>query len=62
MKIIKYNYHTQANHGTADKPKMVDVITPVKIECFSEESFQENLEMVKKEAYNGEYTIEEKEE
>lgn len=59
MKIIKYVICTQANHGTEKQPRFVNTFSKVEIECPTEEILKENLEIAKKEAYNGEYTVEE---
>lgn len=53
MKILKYNLCTRVNHGTADEPKIEEVLRPVTM------GWNEiNEEIAKREAYNGEYTIE----
>ena len=53
MKIIKYNFCTRVNHGTTENPDWEEILSPVKM-SWSEA----NEEIAKKEAYNGEYTIE----
>lgn len=54
MKWIKYNFlSTKVNHGTEEAPEWEDVI--IKKEVGWNEA---NEEIAKKEAYNGEYTIE----
>lgn len=53
MKIIKYNLCTKVNYGTEAKPKWEEILTPVQM-GWSEA----NEEIAKREAYNGEYTIE----
>jgi len=53
MKVLKYNLCTKVNRGTKEEPKWEDVLTPV-IMGWNEI----NEEIAKKEAYNGEYTIE----
>ena len=53
MKILKYNLCTKVNHGTEEVPVWVDILTPVTM------GWNElNEETAKREAYNGEYTIE----
>lgn len=53
MKIIKYNLCTIINHGTEEEPKIAEILSPVTM------GWNEvNEEIAKKEAYNGEYTIE----
>lgn len=53
MKIIKYNICHEANFGTEENPQMQEVLFPVTL------GWNEvNEEIAKKEAYNGEYTIE----
>ena len=53
MKILKYNLCTCVNHGTEEKPKIVEILSPVEM-GWSEA----NEEIAKAEACNGEYTIE----
>lgn len=53
MKILKYNLCTKVNRGTEEKPQIEEIITPVSM-GYSEA----NEEIAKREAYNGEYTIE----
>lgn len=54
MKAIKYQLCTEVNHGTEDEPKIEQVFSAATL-GWSED----NEELAKKEAYNGEYTIEE---
>lgn len=53
MKIIKYNICHMANHGTEENPQMQEVLFPVEMGWN-----EANEEIAKKEAHNGEYTIE----
>ena len=53
MKAIKYQLCTEVNHGTEDKPDIQQVFSAVTL-GWSEG----NEKIAKKEAYNGEYTIE----
>lgn len=53
MKIVKYQFSTPVNRGTADDPK-IETILATKFLPYSENC----VELAKKEAYNGEYTIE----
>lgn len=54
MKIIKYNFLSyRVNHGTEETPNWEDVLLPVEMTWN-----KANEEIAKKEAYNGEYTIE----
>ena len=53
MKILKYNLCTCVNHGTEEEPKIEEIMFPITI-GWSEA----NEEIAKREAYNGEYTIE----
>ena len=53
MKIIKYNLCTKVNHGTEEEPQIEEIISPVAM-GWSKAS----EEIAKREAYNGEYTIE----
>lgn len=52
-KILKYNLCTLVNCGTAEEPKTEEILSPV-IMGWNEA----NEEIAKREAYNGEYTIE----
>ena len=53
MKVIKYNLATQVNCGTAEKPNYITALSEVAM------GWNEvNEEIAKREAYNGEYTIE----
>lgn len=53
MKILKYNLCTTINHGTEEEPKIEEILSPVTM------GWNEvNEEIAKKEAYKGEYTIE----
>lgn len=54
MKVIKYNLCTPVNHGTEEKPDIEEVLSAVKMEWS-----EANEEIAKREAHNGEYTIEE---
>lgn len=58
MKIIKYKFLScQINRGTEEKPEYENVILDKEIRC--EEAYLEfNEEIAKREAFNGEYTIE----
>lgn len=52
-KVIKYKIHSSVNYGTEEEPLFEDVFTPKTL------PWSERAEMVaKREAYNGEYTIE----
>ena len=53
MKIIKYQLCTEINRGTEEQPNIEQVFSGVSI-GWSES----NEEIAKREAYNGEYTIE----
>lgn len=58
MKIIKYNFLScRINHGTEETPEYEDVILLKEIRCTAE-NLEANEAIAKKEAYNGEYTIE----
>lgn len=53
MKVLKYRLMTEVNHGTEEYPDIQQI--------FSDVSFgwsEANEELAKREAYNGEYTIE----
>ena len=53
MKILKYNLCTKVNHGTEEDPEIVEILSPVTMGWN-----EANEEIAKKEAYNGDYTIE----
>lgn len=53
MKVLKYNLCTIINHGTEEEPQIEEIMPTVTI-GWSES----NEEIAKREAYNGEYTIE----
>ena len=52
MKVLKYNLCTRVNHGTAESPVWENILAPV-VMGWNEV----NEETAKREAYNGEYTI-----
>ena len=53
MKVIKYNLCTRVNFGTERKPVWGDALSPVEMGWNPA-----NEEIAKREAYNGEYAIE----
>ena len=53
MKVIKYNLRTEVNHGSEEKPDILETLHPV-VMGWSEA----NEAIAAKEAYNGEYTVE----
>lgn len=53
MKIIKYKLCTRVNHGTAEAPEWVDILSDVTMGWN-----EANEAIAQQEAYNGEYTIE----
>lgn len=53
MKYLKYQYCVKINHGTEENPSYEDVLYD-KVTGWNEA----NEEIAKREAYNGEYTIE----
>lgn len=53
MKELKYNIYIKVNHGTEEEPQIVESLTPVTMGWN-----EANEEIAKREAYNGEYTIE----
>lgn len=53
MKIIKYQLCTEVNRGTEQEPEIEQIFTAVSL-GWSEA----NEKIAKREAYNGEYTIE----
>ena len=57
MKIIKYQTCNRVNRGTEAEPAWEDVLYPVEIRCTAA-YLEANEEIAKREAYNGEYTVE----
>ena len=53
MKFLKYRLMTEVNHGTEEQPDIQQIFSDVTL-GWSES----NEELAKREAYNGEYTIE----
>ena len=53
MKVLKYRLMTEVNHGTEEHPDIQQILSDVSL-GWSEA----NEELAKREAYNGEYTIE----
>ena len=53
MKVLKYRLMTEVNHGTEEQPDIKQIFSDVSL-GWSEA----NEELAKREAYNGEYTIE----
>lgn len=59
MKWITYKFLScEINHGTEEKPDIKQVILDKKIACSTDAILEANLSLVKAEAYNGEYAIE----
>ena len=54
MKVLKYRLMTEVNHGSEEQPEIQQIFSDVSM-GWSEA----NEELAKREAYNGEYTIEE---
>ena len=57
MKIIRYQIMSEANFGTEEEPKIQKVFQNAMISCTADK-LEANVAIAKKEAYNGEYTIE----
>jgi hypothetical protein len=53
MKILKYSICRKVNNGTEEEPQIKDVLFPVEMGWN-----EANEEIAKREAYKGEYTIE----
>lgn len=53
MKIIKYQLCTEVNHGTEDEPDIEQVLADVTLGWT-----ESNEQLAQREAYNGEYTVE----
>ena len=57
MKVLKYRLMTEVNHGTEEQPDIQQIFSAITLRWN-----EINEEIAKREAYNGEYTIEEIEE
>lgn len=57
MKIIKYKLCTRVNRGTEEKPLWEDILNDKQIRCTTDK-LEANVAIAIREAYNGEYTIE----
>lgn len=57
MKILKYQFMTETNHGTEEEPNIVQTLTDCKLTC-SEDRFEAAYALAQREAYNGEVTVE----
>ena len=53
MKILKYKFCNKVNYGTEEEPNIVETFSDVEMGWN-----ETNEEIAKKEAYNGEYVIE----
>ena len=53
MKVLKYRLCTEVNHGTEEHPDIHKIFDAITLELC-----EANEEIAKREAYNGEYTIE----
>ena len=53
MKVLKYRLCTEVNHGTEEQPDIQQIFSDVSMGWN-----EANEEIAKREAYNGEYTIE----
>lgn len=54
MKVIKYFLCTEINNGSQEAPELEPILSPVEMGWN-----EANEEIAKREAYNGEYTVEE---
>lgn len=50
MKIIKYNHCTIANYGTEADPNIIEILTPMTIECKTQSDLDANYPIAEKEA------------
>ena len=53
MKVLRYRLCTEVNHGTEEQPDIQQIFSAVTLGWN-----ESNEEIAKREAYNGEYTIE----
>ena len=52
MKVLKYRLMTEVNHGTEEQPDIQQIFSDVTMDWS-----ESNEKIAKREAYNGEYTI-----
>ena len=57
MKVIKYQFCTLINHGTVESPEWIEVFEDKEIRCPADK-LSACEAIAKREAYNGEYTVE----
>ena len=57
MKILKYQLMREYNHGTEEEPNIVQTFCPCEVQC-SEATFESNYALARREAYNGDVTVE----
>ena len=57
MKRITYQLISEVNHGTEEQPNIKQIFNTAVIEC-AENFFEANLAIAQKEAYNGEFNVE----
>lgn len=53
MKVLKYRLMTEVNYGTEEQPDIQQIFSDVSLDWS-----EANEELAKREAYNGEYTVE----
>ena len=61
MKKISYELCIKANYGTEENPSYVDTFVGKTLNSYTEEEYEQNIQIAQQEAYNGEYSIEEEE-
>lgn len=57
MKMISYRLMTEVNRGTEEEPIIERVFTKKSVMC-ADSRFEENLAIVRMEAYNAEFAVE----
>ena len=58
MKFIHYEFMQEVNVGTDEEPKIEAYLQTVSLGPMSDDVFEANCAIAQREAYNGEYTIE----
>lgn len=60
MKVIKYRFlSAEVNRGTEQEPDIEQTFLDKSFCCETDESLEQGLAIAQREAYNGEYTVEE---
>ena len=57
MKLIRYQFMSEVNHGTEEEPNIIRTLRDCEIRC-DESVFDSNYAVAQRDAYNGEVTVE----